>query len=135
MEFENVTVFLDEYNLGFYKSVIVNDCEARLYNSELDKVIRFDCMQEVDDPGIHYLNFHKAEQTSNHYYHNSIMAWDVIDKALDYHEGGISNKESGVLYNIFKYLLRYPYKGQSKSDLEKVKVYNDRIIEIYGNLS
>lgn len=65
-----------------------------------------------------------------HYFRNGKVAWEIIEDVLDFHEGGISNKQAGILYNIMKYVLRYPYKGNPADDLRKVKVYIDRLIEV-----
>lgn len=124
MEFNNVVAYLNSQELGFYKSITVKDNEARFYNDELEKVIQIDSMQESDS-GTTLLFY----STTNHYYHNGIMAWDIIDKIMDYYGDKIDGSLGFYLGNIFKYLLRFIFKGQAKSDLEKVKVYIDRIIE------
>ena len=130
MEFEKITIFLNGHDLGFFKSVVINDHEARLYNDELDRVIQFDSMEETHS-GIHLY----CSDNSNHYYHNGIMAWDIIDKIMEYYGNDVDGSLGFYLGNIFKYLLRFKYKDQAQSDLEKVKVYIDRIMEIYGSLS
>lgn len=68
------------------------------------------------------------EKKESYYYHNGVMAWDIIDQIMDYHEDGLTNKEAGALYNVLKYLLRFPYKGQRDSDLNKAKEYIDQLI-------
>lgn len=69
------------------------------------------------------------EQADNHYFHNGIMAWDIINEILNYHEGGINNREAGIIYNIMRYLLRFPYKGQRNSDLKKAQKYIGELIK------
>lgn len=67
-------------------------------------------------------------EESDHYYNqNGIEAWDIIHQVMEYHEGNISNKEAGILYNIMKYLMRFPYKGQRNSDLDKVCDYAEQL--------
>ena len=80
-------------------------------------------MRETDSGGT--LEF----RTPNHYYHNGIMAWDIIDIIMNYYGDDVDGSLGFYLGNIFKYLLRFKYKDQAKSDLEKVKVYIDRIME------
>ena len=128
MEFNNVAVYINDKEIGYYKEVIVKDCEARLFNYEgqLDKVIQFNSMHE-SDTGTSLIF---TTNTSNHYLHNGIMAWDIIDKIMDYYGNDIDGSLGFYLGNIFKYLLRFKYKDQAQSDLEKVKVYVDRIMEI-----
>ena len=124
MEFNNVVAYLNGKELGFYKSIMVKDCEARFYNEELEKVLQIDSMQESVNGTI--LLFYS---TSNHYFHNGIMAWDIIDQIMDYYGNDVDGSLGFYLGNIFKYLLRFKYKDQAQSDLEKVKVYIDRIME------
>lgn len=64
---------------------------------------------------------------NSYYYHNGVMAWNLIDEILDYHEGNLTNREAGILYNILKYLLRFPYKGQRESDLDKAIEYIEQL--------
>lgn len=68
-----------------------------------------------------------TETRDSYYYHNGVMAWDLIDEILDYHEGNLTNREAGILYNIMKYLLRFPYKGQRESDLNKAIEYIEQL--------
>lgn len=66
---------------------------------------------------------------SDYYFHNGIEAWDIINNIQKYHNDGIDNVEAGLLFNVFKYLLRYPYKGDSEGDLKKSIKYIERIID------
>lgn len=65
----------------------------------------------------------------NYYFHNGLAAWDIIDTIQEYHSDGIDNTEAGYLFCIMKYLLRYPYKGDSEGDLKKSIKYIERIID------
>ena len=70
------------------------------------------------------LDLTESKIDNDHYYNqNGIEAWDIIKQVMDFHEGKISNNEAGILYNMMKYLLRFPYKGQFNSDLDKICVY------------
>lgn len=92
--------------------------QDRLKEYELkDEDVTFDNLDEFFD-----------EQRS-YYTHNDIAAWDIIDEIQEYHSDGIDNIEAGLLFNVFKYLLRYPYKGDSTGDLEKSIKYIERIID------
>lgn len=65
---------------------------------------------------------------NDYYTHNSKEAWDIIQEIQEFHNDGIDNVEAGLLFNVMKYLLRYPYKGYAIEDLEKAKTYIDKII-------
>lgn len=54
-----------------------------------------------------------------HYTAGSIEPWDyIIANKLDFLEG-----------NVVKYITRYKHKGTPKQDLEKIKVYVNKILE------
>lgn len=91
----------------------------------IDKVDFHDELMESIDNCIEILESKLDDKKDNdHYYNqNGIEAWDIIDQVMEFHEGNISNKEAGILYNMMKYLLRFPYKGQWNSDLDKICVY------------
>ena len=142
--FRNTHVFFNDYDLGFFKEVVINQNEARFYNPDLIKVASFDNFDfdydslsdstdiefyGEDDALIEYFIERKKP---NHYYHNGIMAWDIIDRIMDYYGNEIDGSLGFYLGNIFKYLLRFKFKGQAQSDLEKIKIYVDRIIEYVG---
>lgn len=84
--------------------------------------------ESKDDITFSNLNEFLNEQ-KNYYFHNGLAAWDIIDTIQAYHNDGIDNTEAGYLFCIMKYLLRYPYKGNSSGDLEKAKTYIDRLID------
>lgn len=73
-------------------------------------------------------NYKNMEKELDHYYNqHDTEAWDIIGQVLDFHEGTISNREAGYMYCIMKYLLRFPYKGEHDTDLEKAKTYIDQL--------
>lgn len=84
--------------------------------------------ESKDDITFSNLNEFLNEQ-KNYYFHNGLAAWDIIDTIQEYHSDGIDNTEAGYLFCIMKYLLRYPYKGDSEGDLEKSIKYIERIID------
>lgn len=99
--------------------------ELKIHNvDKLTIAIDEEQLQESIDNCIEILESKMNDTDNNHYYNqNGIEAWDIINQVMEFHEGNISNKEAGILYNIMKYLLRFPYKGQREDDLNKVIVY------------
>lgn len=64
---------------------------------------------------------------SDYYNPHGIEAWEVIEKALAFYGGDLNSSEAFYIGNILKYVLRYPYKGQKESDLEKAITYLGRL--------
>lgn len=75
----------------------------------------------------------ETEKNDHYYNQNGIEAWDIIKQVMKFHEGNITNNEAGIVYNIMKYLLRFPYKGQRNDDLDKVCVYVGELKETINN--
>lgn len=87
-------------------------------------------LEETASVDFEFGNFNGfLNEQRNYYFHNGLAAWDIIDTIQAYHNDGIDNTEAGYLFCIMKYLLRYPYKGNSSGDLEKAKTYIDRLID------
>ena len=96
-----------------------------LQSSDKEKDLKTDCCTDKE-----YSSFEKMlDEQRDYYFHNGLAAWDIIDTIQAYHNDGIDNTEAGYLFCIMKYLLRYPYKGNSSGDLEKAKTYIDRLID------
>ena len=125
IERDDVTVYLDNKKVYEDCDIVINDRECRVYGSTgLFGVIEFDTMIEADE------NIYLFNNNSNYYKPHDIEAWDVIEKVLSFYGSDLTGAECFYIGNILKYLLRFKYKGQAQSDLEKVKVYVDKIMEI-----
>lgn len=107
------------HELSDLRLLIRNTPEVKRCLSELDAEDRRQLEETLDE----CIDIADSKIDDHYYNQNGIEAWDIINQVLEFHEDNITNREAGLLYNIMKYLLRYPYKGQSESDLEKVKVY------------
>lgn len=64
---------------------------------------------------------------SNYYKPHDIEAWDLIEYAMKYYRSDIDGSEAFYIGNILKYLLRFKYKGQRNSDLNKIQMYCERL--------
>lgn len=80
-----------------------------------------------NQPRLVLQKINKSDSDDNYYHHNGKEAWDIIDQVQNHLEDGADNVEAGYIFNIMKYLLRYPYKGNSEEDLNKAKTYIDRL--------
>lgn len=68
-------------------------------------------------------NIHNNTTEENYYLHNDIMAIDIMDLVCDYYEGELPTRDCVKLWTALKYLLRFPFKGQRNSDLDKAIEY------------
>lgn len=67
----------------------------------------------------------------SHYNHGGRETIDIIKDHLD---GSDWNAyQGGLLFNVYKYIDRSPYKGKRLEDLEKARWYLDKLIEVVGN--
>jgi len=60
-----------------------------------------------------------------HYTHGSVEAWDLIKTLLEHLP--VSAFEGGLIFNVLKYLIRYPHKGTPVRDLVKMCNYADKL--------
>ena len=75
-----------------------------------------------DQPNAKSLNEMSSSDLGSHYHVSGIEPFDVIEDMGDL--------ESFCRGNAIKYLMRYKHKGTPVQDLEKAKVYIDKLIEM-----
>ena len=125
---ENKGVSFNGNYIGHFDEIIINDCEARLYyDGLLRDVIRFDGYLEKDDCIYITKDDETEEETVNYYKPHGTEAWDVIDSVLSFYGADLKGAEPFYIGNILKYLLRYKYKGQAQSDLDKLIRYVEKL--------
>ena len=126
IEYTNTKVVFDNIPLGVYDSIMIEGRKARLYrDGELEQVKAFNSMYDELEDSTLYL-FQSA--TDHSYYNpNGIVAWDLIDTVLSFYGSDLSPSECFNIGNILKYLLRFKYKGQALSDLDKAIDYLKRV--------
>lgn len=126
IEYSNTTVIYDHLSLGRFESIVVSGQEARLYrDGELYSVIPFNSMYDDYERSILYL--FKSATDNSYYKPHDVSAWDLIESVLEYYGNDLSPSECFDIGNILKYLLRFKYKGQALSDLDKAIDYLKRV--------
>lgn len=69
------------------------------------------------------INSENQKSKYNYYFHNGIWARNIIEQVMDYYDSLIPAKDIGYIWQILKYLLRFPFKGNRNSDLDKIIEY------------
>lgn len=67
----------------------------------------------------------------SHYNHGGRETIDIIKDNLE--NSDWNAYQGGLLFNVYKYIDRAPYKGKRLEDLEKARWYLDKLIEGVGN--
>ena len=80
------------------------------------------CAQPYDECKCEVFEGLESMGLDSHYKTNKLEPFDVIDDMGDL--------ESFCRGNAIKYLMRYKHKGSPVQDLEKAKVYIDKLIEL-----
>lgn len=64
-----------------------------------------------------------------HYVRGNVEAIDIIEFIVC----GYSNPiESGLIWQVLKYLIRAPFKGDKATDLRKAQFYLNRLVSKFG---
>ena len=63
----------------------------------------------------------------SHYNHGGRETIDIIKDHLE--DSDWNAYQGGLLFNVYKYIDRAPYKGKRLEDLEKARWYLDKLIE------
>lgn len=68
----------------------------------------------------------------SHYNHGGMEVIDICDAVIE--ATGADGKQAARIFNVVKYICRYPFKGKPVEDLEKARWYLDELIkEVEGN--
>lgn len=72
-------------------------------------------------------NFVGSVNHPSHYNHGGRETIDIIKDHLE--DSDWNAYQGGLLFNVYKYIDRAPYKGKLLEDLEKARWYLDKLIE------
>lgn len=61
--------------------------------------------------------------STTYYKRHGIEVKDVLDQIYTFFDNDITPKEGAYIFNIVKYLMRYKFKDDPISDLEKLETY------------
>lgn len=72
-------------------------------------------------------NFAGSVNHPSHYNHGGRETIDIIKDHLE--DSDWNAYQGGLLFNVYKYIDRAPYKGKRLEDLNKARWYLDKLIE------
>lgn len=76
-------------------------------------------------------NYNESVDHPSHYNHGGHETIDIIKDRLE--DSDWNAYQGGLLFNVYKYIDRAPYKGKRLEDLKKARWYLDKLIEGVGN--